>query len=135
MGNKESEQAKDFNIDINHPRFLHSKIVTKDNQKYLQTSQAVEEKEHDKWKSALKKYSAIPDNLLLPHEHTFNRTGLCGNTGTITVIPTPRSSPTTTTPTSSAKKSTTGRDSKPNSHKLNSGASSWAFCKQSDRQP
>jgi hypothetical protein len=27
MGNKESEQVKDFDIEINHPRFMKSKIV------------------------------------------------------------------------------------------------------------
>jgi hypothetical protein len=44
MGNKESEQAKEFHIEINHPRFLKSKIVTHNAQKQLQTSQAIDEK-------------------------------------------------------------------------------------------
>jgi hypothetical protein len=135
MGNKESEQAKDFQIEINHPRFLRSTIVTLNAQKHLQTSQAIDQKEYDRWSLALKKYSPLPDNLLLPHDHAFNRAGLCGNTGTLLVSPSPRSSPTTTTPTSSAKKSTTEKDSRPSSLRPSCGECCSVFQKQAGRLP
>ena len=134
MGNKESEQAKEFHIEINHPRFLKSTILTHNALKQLQTSQAIDQKEYDRWKQALKKYSAVPENLLLPIEHNFSRSGLCGNTGTLIVIRFPHSSPTTTTPTCSAKKSTTERASRPTSHKHSCGACSSAFPRLSGRR-
>ncbi len=85
MGNKESEQAKDFDIEISHPRFIRSKIISRDGQKYLQTSQAIEEKQYEKWRASLAKFNQIPDSLLLPKTHNFSRNGMCGNTGTLQV--------------------------------------------------
>jgi hypothetical protein len=90
MGNKESEQAKDFDIEISHPRFVRSKIISRDGQKYLQTSQAIEENQYEKWQAGLAKFKPIPDSLLLPKTHAFSRTALCGNTGTLQVTLQPR---------------------------------------------
>lgn len=86
MGNKEIEQKKEFEVEINHPRFSKSKIVSNSSSKLLQTSQSIDEKEYDSWKTALLKYQgSIPHDLLLPVSHSFSRTGLCGNTGTVLV--------------------------------------------------
>lgn len=51
----------------------------------LNISQSIDEKEYDRWKTALVKYQTIPENLLLPKSHAFTRAGLCGNTGTLSV--------------------------------------------------
>ena len=121
MGNKESEQVKDFDIEINHPRFTKSKIVGREGEKELQTSQAIDEKEHEKWTAALTKYKDIPDNLLLPKTHAFSRTGLCGNTGTLLVSSSRYRSTTQTIRTCWSRRSTTARDSRAGFRRLNSG--------------
>lgn len=56
MGNKESEQKKEFEVEINHPRFSKSKIISNTSSKLLQTTQSIDEKEYDKWKASLLKY-------------------------------------------------------------------------------
>ena len=60
MGNAKSDPKKEFDIKINHPRFSKSKIVTNGNEKYLQTSFAIDEKEYDKWKLSCSKVLVRP---------------------------------------------------------------------------
>ncbi len=100
MGQQKSQPKKEFETEINHPRFSKSKIVTEGEEKRLQTSFSVDEKEYDKWKLAVAKYPSLPSNLLLPLNSSFSRTGMCGHTGTATVILVLFRSTTTTTPTS-----------------------------------
>jgi hypothetical protein len=57
-----------------------------ENEKYLQTSQAIDEKEFSKWKLSLEKFKNIPSHLLIAKKHDFSRTGLCGQTGTLLVL-------------------------------------------------
>lgn len=107
MGPQKSQPKKEFETEINHPRFAKSKIVTEGEEKRLQTSFSVDEKEYDKWKLAVARYPSFPPNLLLPLHSSFSRTGMCGHTGTATVTPVPLRLTTTTTPTCSLRRSTT----------------------------
>ena len=86
MGNQKSEQKKEFEIEINHPRLTKSKIIATAEDKKLQTNFSVDEKVFDKWKLATAKYTTHPPNLLLPLSSSFSRTGMCGHTVTATVV-------------------------------------------------
>lgn len=85
MGNAKSEESKQFEVKINHPKFTKAKIISSNNEKYLQTQLALDQKEFDKWKLATSKYHETPYNLLLPIKSSFSRTAMCGHTGNATV--------------------------------------------------
>lgn len=38
MGNTKGTENKEYDIKINHPRFQHSKVVTLQGQRYLETN-------------------------------------------------------------------------------------------------
>jgi hypothetical protein len=121
MGNAKSEERKEFEVKVNHPKFTKAKIVTNNSEKYLETQIAIDEKEYDKWKLATSKYQEPPYNLLLPVKSTFHRTAMCGHTGNATVPSTLPRSTTRTTPTSSPKRSMTVEAKKPDPKKSRSG--------------
>jgi hypothetical protein len=85
MGNEKSDIKKQFEVEINHPRFSKSKIITLENQKYLQTSQSIDEQEYKKWKNAVELFKSNSNHLLVPVSSEFSRLGLCGHTGTVIV--------------------------------------------------
>ena len=126
MGNAKSNERKEFDVKINHPKFSKAKIVTNNSEKYLETQIAIDEKEFDKWKLATSKYQEPPYNLLLPVKSTFQRTAMCGHTGNATVPASLPRSTTRTTPTSSLRKSTTEGARRPDRRKSSSGFCSTA---------
>lgn len=134
MGNQKSSQNKEFDVEINHPNFSKSKIVTEGEYKRLRTNIAIDEKEYDKWKLSSSKYVSPPSNLLLPLDSSFKRTAMCGHTGNATVILLSFSSTTQTFPTCSQKKSITGEAKNLALLKSNSGTCSGASLKPETRQ-
>ena len=62
----------------------------------MQVTTGVDEREYDKWKLSLEKARLTPTYLLVPTKKEFAKKGLCGNTGTLTVI---LASPRSTIPT------------------------------------
>ena len=121
MGNTKSNERKEFDVKINHPKFSKAKIVTNNSEKYLETQIAIDEKEFDKWKLATSKYQEPPYNLLLPVKSSFQRTAMCGHTGNATVSISLSRSTTKTTPTCSPKRSTTEEAKRPDRRRLRSG--------------
>lgn len=107
MGNSKSGEKKEFEVKISHPRFTKSKIVTSKEERYLETSFAIDEKEFDKWNLLVNKYGSQRNNLMLPAKTSFNRTAMCGHTGNATVLLSLARCNTRTTPTSSLRKSMT----------------------------
>ena len=81
MGNTKGKEQKEFAVKINHPRLQQSKIITLQEDKHLQTTLTIHEKEYNKWKALLSKVEKPPHNLFLPVKHTFSRTAMCGHTG------------------------------------------------------
>ena len=59
MGNKQQTgMTQEVERDMDHPRFAKSKIVNLEgNTQQLQTTMSIDEKEYDKWKTALAIYN------------------------------------------------------------------------------
>ena len=85
MGNT-NKHVKESTFKAHHPQLNKAKLVEDQNRRYIEAVFKAQAKEYDEWNQRLKVANCNSDFLLLPERHQFkNDTGLCGNTGTLTV--------------------------------------------------
>ena len=93
MGNKHANKEKsvlieDQEIPMKHPRLQKATYKKSQNREYIQTHLPVaNNKDYDSWSKGLTD-SPVKDShySLNPLKHSYKKAGMCGNSGTATVI-------------------------------------------------
>ena len=128
MGNEnEKVQHGELAITINHPRFQNARLSGEGKERRLQISLGVDEREHEKWATALTKAALDPTFLMIPKSRDFSRKGFCGDSGTLRVNTLSFSWRLTTTLTFLLKRSTTGKGKRANSNNGSCGSCCLAW--------
>lgn len=89
MGNSTAKKESEEKFDSSHPNFKDAKVVIINGNKHIEAYFKSQSQEYDEWKVKVKEGGNKPSSnyLLLPENHSYKSdTGLCGNTGTVTVI-------------------------------------------------
>ena len=88
MGNT-NKHIKQSDFKTTHPNFNKAKLIEdKDNNhNYIEVMFKAQNKEHEQWQQSLKSANPNPNGyLLVPTKSKYSSdTGLCGNTGSLTV--------------------------------------------------
>lgn len=122
MGPSQGKADQTVDLSLNHPKFQNAKLITADGKRSMETTVGIDEKDYDKWKTALKDEAPSDSEfLLLPQKHSYSSKGLCGSSGTATVYSPLCSSTTRISLTCSAARSKTAREVARASRKGNSG--------------
>ena len=110
MGNT-NKHIKQSDFKSHHPSLHKAKLFedTNNNHSYIEAIFKCQSKEYEQWQEKLKAANPNPNGyLLIPSHYKYNSdTGLCGNTGSLTVHIPPSRINTHSTPTSSLTSSRT----------------------------
>ena len=86
MGASNNKEKSEVDVNINHPKFMQAKIITEDGKRTLRTTMGVDEKSFNTWSKTLQSSKLYTEFLMLPVKQQFATKGLCGTSGTLTVI-------------------------------------------------